>query len=132
MTRAPLSRWATLPLAERPKERMGIFVPQELGGSVNVVAVGKEVGCLITINDLEGLNLGDIKGTVILPGRTLAHEMDIKQVLTRDGVDRLIRRGPDRLTVDGEMSISMSKHEVLDVEIEAFSELIEQINALGV
>jgi hypothetical protein len=40
--------------------------------------------------------------------------------------------GPDRLTVDGEMSISMTAREVLDVELEAFAELIEEINALGV
>jgi NifB/MoaA-like Fe-S oxidoreductase len=86
----------------------------------------------MTIDDLEGLNLDELKETIILPGRMLAHEMDIRQALTRDGVDRLIRRGPDRLTVDGEMSISMSAKEVLDVELEAFSELIEQINALGV
>lgn len=105
---------------------------EELGGSVNVVAVEKEVGCLMTIDDLEGLNFGDLKETIILPGRMMAHEMDIRQALTSDGQDRLIRRGPDRLTVDGEMSISMSAKEVLDGEIEAFTELIEQINALGV
>ena len=30
------------------------------------------------------------------------------------------------------MSISMTKQEVLDLEVEAFTELIEAINALGV
>ena len=90
------------------------------------------MACLITIDDLMALDLEDIKETVILPGRTLACESDLRQVFTRDGVDRLIRRGPDRLTVDGEMSISMSSQEVIDLEIEAFSELIEEINAFGV
>jgi NifB/MoaA-like Fe-S oxidoreductase len=52
-------------------------------------------------------------------------------VLSRDGVDRLVRRGPDRLTVDGEMSISMTKEEVIQFEISAFSELIDHINAIG-
>ncbi len=73
-----------------------------------------------------------MKETVILPGRTLACDSDIRQVLTRDGVDRLIRRGPDRLTVDGEMSISMTPREVIEVEVEGFTDLIEEINALGV
>jgi NifB/MoaA-like Fe-S oxidoreductase len=33
--------------------------------------------------------------------------------------------------VDGEMSISMCQRDVLDLELEAFKELIEAINALG-
>ena len=55
-----------------------------------------------------------------------------KRSLSRDGRDRLVARGPEKLTVDGEMSISMTKQEVLDLEVEAFTELIEAINALGV
>jgi len=46
-------------------------------------------------------------------------------------VDRLVRRGPDKLTVDGEMSISMTQDEVIQREIEAFTELINHVNALG-
>jgi len=42
-----------------------------------------------------------------------------------------VRRGPDRLTVDGEMSISMTKEEVIQFEISAFSELIDHINVIG-
>lgn len=105
---------------------------KELGGQVNVVSVNKDVGCLITIEDLEALDLEGVQDTVLIPGRTLAHERDIRRALNRDGRDRLILRGPDRLTVDGEMSISMSPQEVLDLELEAFTELIETINALGV
>ncbi len=62
----------------------------------------------------------------------MAFDPEIKRVLSRDGVKRLVRRGPDRLTVDGEMSISMTPEEVLEVEVEAFAELIDEINALGV
>ncbi len=104
---------------------------QELGGKVNVVSVNKDVGCLITIEDLESLDLSDIKDTVIIPGRTMAHEKEVRQLLCRDGRKRMVVRGPDQLTVDGEMSISMSKRDVLDLELEAFKELIEAINALG-
>lgn len=35
------------------------------------------------------------------------------------------------LTVDGEMSISMTKEEVILKEIEAFTELIQTINIIG-
>ncbi len=104
----------------------------ELGDLVNVVPVNKDIGCLITIQDLMDLDLTDVKETVILPGRTMACDSDIKKALSRDGVRRLVRRGPDRLTVDGEMSISMTPEEVIEVEVEAFTDLIEEINGLGV
>jgi methanogenesis marker radical SAM protein len=104
----------------------------ELGGTVNVLPVAKDVGCLMTIKDLVDIDLSKVKETVLVPGRMLAHDKDIHRSLTKDGKDRLVRRGPDRLTVDGEMSISMSEQEVLDLELEAFKELIEEINALGV
>jgi [methyl coenzyme M reductase]-L-arginine C-5-methyltransferase len=104
---------------------------EELGGKVNVLAVDKEIGCLMTIKDLTDLDLSNVKETVVIPGRMLAYDKEIHAALARDGIDRLVRRGPDRLTVDGEMSISMSTREVLDLEIEAFKELIEEINALG-
>jgi len=104
----------------------------ELGDLVNVVAVDKDIGCLITIQDLLALDLSKVQETVILPGRTMAFDPEIRKVLSRDGVSRLVRRGPDRLTVDGEMSISMTPEEVIEVEVEAFAELIEEINGLGV
>ena len=103
-----------------------------LGDGVNVIAVKKDIGCLITIQDLLALDLSSVKETVILPGRTMAFDPEIKRVLSRDGVRRLVRRGPDRLTVDGEMSISMTPEEVIEVEVEAFTELISEINGLGV
>ncbi len=105
---------------------------EELGGKVNVVALNKDIGCLMTIEDFQGIDLNCVKDTVLVPGRALAHDREIKRMLSRDGKDRLVLRGPDRLTVDGEMSISMNARQVLDIEIEAFKELIEEINALGV
>jgi methanogenesis marker radical SAM protein len=103
----------------------------KLGSTVNVVPVKKDIACLITINDIKGIDLKDVKETVIFPGRALVHDKEIEEVLTKDGVDRLVRRGPDRLTADGEMTISMTKEEILDYEIGAFTELIELINAIG-
>lgn len=102
-----------------------------LGGLVNVVPVKKDVGCLITIDDIKALDISQIKETVFFPGRAFVHDPDIKKTLSSDGIDRLVRRGPDMLTVDGEMSISMTKDEVIAKEIEAFTELIQMINVLG-
>ncbi len=103
----------------------------KLGGLVKVVPVRKDVGCLITIEDIKALDLNQIKETMFFPGRAFVHDPEIKKMLSGDGIDRLVRRGPDMLTVDGEMSISMTKEEVLAKEIEAFTELIQMINVLG-
>ena len=104
---------------------------EALGGTVNVVSPKKDIGCLITIEDFKTLDLSDVSETVFIPGRAFAHDMEIKEALKRDGVDRLVRRGPERLSVDGEMSIGMTRDEVLELEIENFTELIGQINSLG-
>ncbi|MCX9082640.1 MAG: methyl coenzyme M reductase-arginine methyltransferase Mmp10 [Candidatus Methanoperedens sp.] len=103
----------------------------KLGGLVNVIPVKKDIGCLITIEDIKALDLSQIKETVLFPGRAFVHDPQIKKILTNDGKDRLVRRGPDMLTVDGEMSISMTKDEVITKELEAFTELIQMINVLG-
>lgn len=89
------------------------------------------MGCLITIEDIQKLDLSEVKETVFFPGRAFVYDSEIKEVLCKDGVDRLVRRGPDKLTVDGEMSISMTQDEVIQREIEAFTELINHVNALG-
>jgi len=98
---------------------------------VNVVGVAKDIGCLITIDDVRALDMSEVKETVFIPGRAFVHDTELKEVLSGGGVDRLVRRGPDRLTVDGEMSISMTKEEVIKFEIGAFTELIDHINAIG-
>jgi len=104
---------------------------QELGGDVNVVAAKKEIGSLITIEDFEALKLANIKDRVIIPGMVLAHDREIYRALRRDGRRRLVFRGPDELTVVSERSIYLTAEEVLDMEIEAFSGLIEMINDFG-
>ncbi|VVB72243.1 Radical SAM superfamily protein [uncultured archaeon] len=103
----------------------------ELGDEVNVVAAEKEIGNLITLEDFERIPLADMKGRVIIPGMVLAHDKEIYRALRRDGVRRLIFRGPDDLSVESERSIYMTPREVLDKEVEAFTGLIEQINDLG-
>ncbi|VUT24876.1 MAG: methanogenesis marker radical SAM protein [Candidatus Methanolliviera sp. GoM_asphalt] len=104
----------------------------KISDKIEVAPVDKDIGCLITIEDIKKLSLDDIKETVIFPGRAFVHDREIEELLCRDGVKRLIIRGPDRLTADGEMSISMSREEVLEEEKRALEELIRMINFYGV
>jgi NifB/MoaA-like Fe-S oxidoreductase len=46
-------------------------------------------------------------------------------------VYRIVRRGPEQLTVDGEMSIGLSREDVLQSEVDGFTELLRTINAVG-
>ena len=98
---------------------------------MNVIGVDKDIACLITLRDLEAVDTSRLRDTVIIPGRAFVHEMDARRVLSRDGVDRIVVRGPDRLTVDGEMSGTLSEYEVIEREMEAFYELIQAINFFG-
>jgi methanogenesis marker radical SAM protein len=99
---------------------------------VNVVAADQDIGCLITQRDLEDLDLKELKETVIIPGRALVHDKKAEEILTKDGVDRIVARGPEKLSVDGEMSGTLSREDVLKTELIAFQDLIEAINFFGV
>lgn len=105
-----------------------------LGASehVNVVATEQEIACLITAEDLRQINLEEVKDTVIIPGRCFIHDMVAEEIFRRDGKFRLIHRGPDLLTADGEMSGTLTKKDVLKQELFAFEDLIELINYMGV
>ena len=105
-----------------------------LGASehVNVVATDQEIACLITEQDLREINLEYVKDTVIIPGRCFVHDMVAEEIFRSDGNFRLIHRGPDLLTVDGEMSGTLTKKDVLKQELYAFEDLIELINYMGV
>jgi methanogenesis marker radical SAM protein len=103
----------------------------DAGDKVNVYAVEKDIGCLITMEDLKNADLTKLKETVILPGRSFVHDAEAQKILSKDGVDRLVARGPDKLTVDGEMSSTLSREEVIEKEIEAFRDLISAINFFG-
>ena len=99
--------------------------------SVNVVACEKEIACLITKEDLEKLDLGEIKQAVIIPGRSFVHQLDAERILSADGVERIVGRGPDTLTVDGELSIDMIDENVIERELEQFNDLVDAINFFG-
>jgi NifB/MoaA-like Fe-S oxidoreductase len=105
---------------------------KRIAPNVNVVNTEKEIACLITIDDIKELDLSELQETVIVPGRALVHDREVEEILRSDGVYRIVRRGPEQLTVDGEMSISLTRDEVMKTEIEAFNELIRLINAIGI
>lgn len=105
---------------------------KRIAPGVNVVHTEKEIACLITIDDIKELELSELQETVIIPGRALVHDREVEEILRSDGVYRIVRRGPEQLTLDGEMSISMARDEVLKTEVEGFNELIRLINAVGI
>ena len=109
-----------------------IFDKLNAGHLVNVVATEQEIACLITEEDLRQLDLNEIKDTVIIPGRCFVHESVAEDIFRADGRFRLIHRGPDMLTADGEMSGTMTREDVLKQELYAFEDLIELINYMGV
>lgn len=99
---------------------------------VNVYAVDKEIACLITQEDLESADLSALKDTVIIPGRAFVHDKVAEKILSKDGIERIVTRGPDKLSVDGEMSGTLTDTNVIEKEMEAFYELINMINFFGV
>jgi [methyl coenzyme M reductase]-L-arginine C-5-methyltransferase len=98
---------------------------------VNVVATKKDIACLITKEDLEDLDFSNIKETVIIPGRCFVHQNDAERILGNDGIDRIVGRGPEKLSIDGEMSGTLTEEDVIEKELELFRDLVEAINFFG-
>jgi len=96
-----------------------------------VAAVKKEIACLITIDDLEDLEVSNLGDVVIIPGRAFVHEAEAERVLSADGTVRMVVRGPEMLTADAETSMGMKKSEVLRMEMDGFAALINIINQNG-
>ena len=96
-----------------------------------VVRVRKEIACLITGDDLAGVNPKRLEDVVIIPGRAFVHDAEARAILSADGVDRDVVRGPEMLTADAEMSMGMTRTEVLEKEMEGFAALINTINRYG-
>ncbi len=128
----PVRRKATLLTSRTAKPLLEkVFQGIQGGELVQIIALEKDIGCLATQGDLEKLDLQELEETIIYPGRAFIHPQEAKKILTKDGIQRIVTPGPERLTMDGEMSIALTQKEVLEFEIEAFTELISQINALG-
>jgi len=101
------------------------------GAKVPVIPVKKEIACLITMDDLERLDPASLEETVVIPGRAFVHDVKTQELLSRDGTAREVVRGPDLLTADAETSMGMTRNEVLAIEMDGFSDLIQRINLYG-
>jgi NifB/MoaA-like Fe-S oxidoreductase len=101
------------------------------GSAVRVLPVKKEIACLITTDDLRGLDLSMLEEAVIIPGRAFVHESEAARILSSEGTERGVFRGPDMLTADAETSMGMTRNQVLAMEMEGFSDLILTINSCG-
>jgi methanogenesis marker radical SAM protein len=101
------------------------------GSKVPVVPVSKEIACLITSDDLQKLNVSALERAVIIPGRAFVFDPEAQEILSGDGVERQVIRGPDQLTADAETSMGMNRDQVLAMEMEGFAELIQTINRYG-
>jgi NifB/MoaA-like Fe-S oxidoreductase len=101
------------------------------GSQVPVMPVTKEIACLITIDDLKELDLSALEPAVIIPGRAFVHDPEAQEVLSRDGTEREIIRGPEMLTADAETSMGMTRNQVLAMEMDGFADLIRTINRYG-
>jgi methanogenesis marker radical SAM protein len=101
------------------------------GSNVPVISVTKEIACLITIDDLRELELSALEPVVIIPGRAFVHDAEAQGVLSLDGIDRQVIRGPDMLTADAETSMGMTCQQVLEMEMNGFADLIRTINRYG-
>jgi methanogenesis marker radical SAM protein len=106
-------------------------VLRSCGSKVSVVSVPKEIACLITIDDILTLDLSRLEPVVVIPGRSFLHEREVREILSRDGIEREIIRGPDMLTADAETSMGMNRNQVLEIEMNGFAELIQTINRYG-
>jgi len=101
------------------------------GSKVPVSPVNKEIACLITIDDLRELELSTLEPVVIIPGRAFIHDAEVQDVLSSDGIDRQVIRGPEMLTADAETSMGMTRQQVLAMEMDGFADLIRTINRHG-
>jgi methanogenesis marker radical SAM protein len=101
------------------------------GSKVPVIPVQKEIACLITIDDLRKLDLSQLEPVVIIPGRAFVHDAEAQDVLSADGIEREVIRGPEMLTADAETSMGMTRNQVLAMEMDGFAELIRTINRYG-
>ncbi len=101
------------------------------GSEVPVFPVKKEIACLITADDLRGLDLSALEPVVIIPGRAFVHDTEAEKILSRDGIGRTVIRGPEMLTADAETSMGMTRNDVLAMELDGFRDLILTINRYG-
>ncbi|MDP3066880.1 MAG: hypothetical protein Q8N08_09110 [Methanobacteriaceae archaeon] len=107
-----------------------IFKKVDASNQINIVNVDKEIADLIVDEDLETIDLREVKGNVIIPSGALVHDKQAARILSKDGKSRKIVRGPYILTYPSrEESHVTTKEELIKFELNAFNELIGTINS---
>ncbi|MCX6686690.1 MAG: methyl coenzyme M reductase-arginine methyltransferase Mmp10 [Methanoregula sp.] len=106
-------------------------VLKSCGFNSDVIALEKEIACLITIEDLKTLDPATLDSTIILPGRAFVYIREAQEVLSSDGTERNVVWGPEVLTADAETSMGMTRDQVLAMEMNGFADLIRTINMYG-
>ena len=105
-----------------------IFQRIDGNGKVNILAVDKDIGDLIVPADLEAIDLKEVKFKAILPGGALLHDQVAHQLLTRDGKNRKVVRGPELLFLPSNVYLEGKEEEFITYEIRSFTELVNLIN----
>ncbi len=96
---------------------------------VNVINVDKEIADLITHEDLESIDLANVKDTVIIPFGALVHDKKTLKILHKDNIPRKVIRGPLILTHHYHESVDdFNQEELIEQELKSFNELIDKIN----
>jgi methanogenesis marker radical SAM protein len=97
---------------------------------VNIVSVNKEIADLIIHDDLESINLSELKNKIIIPGGALVHDKYSEKLLSKDGKHRRIVRGPYVLSNPyASEEYIYNKDELIKFELESFNALIDKINS---
>jgi len=95
---------------------------------VNVVSVEKEIADLITMEDLESLDLNQLKDRVLLPGGALVHDKQAQKCFQKDGKVRTVLRGP-MLLFSPCPDWDMDDEKLVEFECGSFNTLINTINS---
>lgn len=95
---------------------------------VNIVTLDKDIADLIIKEDLESVNINELKRKVIIPGGALVHDKEVREILCKDGVSRKIIRGPQVLTHPYYERIEFNQEELINYELKSFNDLIDKIN----
>lgn len=95
---------------------------------VNVVSVDKEIADLITMEDIESLDLKHVKDRVVLPGGALVHDEKAKKYFQTDGRVRTVLRGP-MLLFSPCPDWENDEKRLIEFECNSFNTLINTINS---
>ncbi len=96
---------------------------------VNVITLGKEIADLITQEDLELMDLAEVKSNVIIPRGALVHDKEVKKILNSDGKFRKMVRGSLDLTYPYNENVDDSQEDFKKFELKCFKDLIDTINS---